>query len=212
MDSAFRSNLPCNAQALWPTVMMDKRVMIRILAISGSLRSQSSNTTLLAAASLLAPAGVEIAAYRGLGELPQFNPDLEGREAPEVLGYRQQLKEADGVLISSPEYAHGVPGALKNALDWVVGSGELVNKPVALWNASPRSTYAQASLSETLTVMSARLIPQACITLPLWDKTLSAEGIATHSQISPLLFESLHELLRAIPKEPEPSRGNNTPG
>jgi len=172
--------------------------MTRILAISGSLRSRSSNTFLLEAAALLAPEGVEITVYRGLGNLPHFNPDLEGLESAAALQYRRQLQEADGVLISSPEYAHGVTGVMKNALDWVVGSGELVNKPVALWNASLRSTHAHASLLETLTVMSARIIPQACITLPHWDKTLDAAGIVSHVQISRLLRESIDELVRAI--------------
>ena len=172
--------------------------MTRILAISGSLRSRSSNTSLLEAAALLAPEGVEITIYRGLGNLPHFNPDLEGLESDAPLQYRRQLQDADGVLISSPEYAHGVPGVMKNALDWVVGSGELVNKPVALLNASLRSTHAHTSLLETLTVMSARVIPQACITLPHWDKTLDAPGIVSHLQISWLLRESIDELVRAI--------------
>jgi NAD(P)H-dependent FMN reductase len=175
--------------------------MTRILAISGSLRSHSSNTALLEAAALVAPQGVEITVYGGVGNLPHFNPDLEDMESPTVSEYRRQLQKADGVLISSPEYAHGVPGVMKNALDWVVGSGELVNKPVALLNASLRSTYAQASLLETLTVMSARVIPQACITFPHWDKTLDAAGIASHAQISRLLRESLDELIRAIRRE-----------
>jgi len=87
---------------------------------------------------------------------------------------------------------------MKNALDWVVGSGELVNKPVALLNASLRSTHAHASLLETLTVMSARVIPQACITLPHWDNTLDAAVIVSHVQISRLLRESIDELVRAI--------------
>lgn len=172
--------------------------MTRILAISGSLRSRSSNTSLLEAAALLAPEGVEITVYRGLGNLPHFNPDLEGLEPAAALQYRRQLQDAGGVLISSPEYAHGVPGVMKNALDWVVGSGELVGKPVALLNASLRSTHAHASLLETLTVMSARVIPQACITLPHWDKTLDAPGIASHVQISLLLRGSIEELVRAI--------------
>jgi len=87
---------------------------------------------------------------------------------------------------------------MKNALDWVVGTGELVNKPVAGLNASPRSTHTHASLVETLTVMSARVIPQACITFPHWDKTLDAPAIASHGEISRLLREALEELLRAI--------------
>src|SRR5438105_3807739 len=105
---------------------------MQILGISGSLRRVSSNTALLRAASLLAPQGVEITLYDGLGDLPPFNPDLEGAEPPSVLDFRARIQEADGVLISSPEYAHGVPGVLKNALDWLVGSEkiEIVGKPV----------------------------------------------------------------------------------
>ena len=113
---------------------------MRILAISGSLRAGSSNSTLLEAASVLAPASVEFRIYRGLGDLPHFNPDLDTDPPhPAVLDFRNQLSWADGVAISTPEYAHGVPGTLKNALDWVVGSGEFFEKPVFLLNASPRN-------------------------------------------------------------------------
>ena len=94
---------------------------MRFLAISGSLRLASSNTALLRAAALVAPEGVEIILYRGLGDLPHFNPDLEAAEPPSVTEFREQVRISDGLLISSPEYAHGVPGVLKNALDWLVG-------------------------------------------------------------------------------------------
>src|SRR5689334_3710681 len=168
--------------------------MIRILAISGSLRRFSSNTTLLQAAARLAPPGVEITLYDGLAELPHFNPDLEGSEPATVVNFREQIKGSDGVLISSPEYAHGVPGALKNALDWVVGSGELVGKPVALLNASPRSTHAQASLIETLTVMTAVLVAEASITVPLLGKKIHEDGIAS----DPLFAEPLRAAIEAF--------------
>ncbi|MEY2616468.1 MAG: hypothetical protein QOH78_2241 [Verrucomicrobiota bacterium] len=93
---------------------------MRILAISGSLRSTSSNTTVLRAAQILAPPGVEVILYESLGVLPHFNPDLDGDEPPQlVLELRSEVGLADGLLISSPEYAHGVPGSLKNALDWL---------------------------------------------------------------------------------------------
>jgi NAD(P)H-dependent FMN reductase len=141
---------------------------LRLLAISGSLRAKSSNGSLLMAAEALAPKGMAIVLYGGLGELPLFNPDLdEDPGPPAVIDLRTQIRAADGVIVSSPEYAHGVPGAMKNALDWLVGSGELVEKPVALWNASPTSTYAHAALVEILTVMSARLLPEASIAIPL---------------------------------------------
>jgi NAD(P)H-dependent FMN reductase len=172
--------------------------MIRIIAISGSLRTQSSNTTILKAAAMLAPNDVSISLYEALGMLPHFNPELEETEDAAVLDFRRRIRESAGVLISSPEYAHGVPGTLKNALDWIVGTGELVDKPVALINASPSSTYAYASLSETISVMSARLVKDACVTLPFWNKTLDAGGIADHPELSPLLRRALEELIRAI--------------
>lgn len=99
---------------------------MRILAISGSLRAASSNTILLNAAAALAPENVEVVVYRGLGDLPHFNPHLDkGPVPPAVTDFRTQLGKSSGVIISSPEYAHGVPGVLKNGLDWLVASGEL---------------------------------------------------------------------------------------
>jgi len=172
--------------------------MIRILAISGSLRRSSSNTTLLRAAANLAPKGVEITLYDGLAGLPHFNPDLEGSEPSAVLEFRVQLERSDGVLISSPEYAHGVPGSLKNALDWVVGSGELDDKPVALLNASLMATYAQASLNETIAVMSARVIKEASLTIPLQGKHLDESGIAADPELSPLVLAAITEFATAI--------------
>lgn len=171
---------------------------MNLLAISGSLRAVSSNTTLLKAMRSLAPEEVKITLYEGLDRLPHFNPDLEGAEPTSVLAFRALLQASDGVLISSPEYAHGVPGALKNALDWVVGSGELVEKPVALLNTSPRSAFAQASLTETLTVMTARLIPAASIAVPLAGKNLDEAGILADPQLAPALSAALHRFLQAI--------------
>ena len=136
--------------------------MVRIVAISGSLRHASSNATLLRALARVAPPDVEVVLYDGVGELPHFNPDLdeEGTEPPAtVAALRRLLIDADAIVISSPEYAHGVPGTLKNMLDWLVSTGELVGKPVALLNASPvGGEYAQSSLAETLRTMNWRLI------------------------------------------------------
>src|SRR2546425_6156409 len=99
---------------------------MQILAVSGSLRAVSKNTAILEAARLLAPPRVEITLYTGLDTLPHFNPDLDtpdGRSGPEaVADWRAGVAQADGLLISSPEYAHGLPGTLKNALDWLVSS------------------------------------------------------------------------------------------
>jgi len=165
--------------------------MMRILAISGSLRSASSNTILLNAAATLAPEIVEVI-YRELASLPHFNPDLDNDAVSSaVTDFRFRLCKSSGVVISSPEYAHGVPGVLKNALDWLVRSGELYEKPVALFSASPRATFAQASLTETLKVMTARLISEASITVPLLGKGFDEPKIISDPDLSRTLRSAL---------------------
>lgn len=164
---------------------------MKVLAISGSLRAASLNTMLLRVVARLAPPGISVVLFDGLGRLPLFNPDIEAISQPEVANFQAQLLAADAVLIASPEYAHGVTGAMKNALDWMVGSEAFVNKPVALLNLSPRAVHAQASMKETLTVMSARVIEQASITLPLLGSHLEEEDIVSHLAISSMLGEVL---------------------
>jgi NAD(P)H-dependent FMN reductase len=157
---------------------------MQFLAISGSLRAASTNSSLLRAAAILAPEDVTINFYDELGGLPHFNPDMDNAPPSSISRFRQQLRSAAGVIISTPEYAHGVPGALKNALDWLVASGELYEKPVALFSASPRANYAHASLAETLNVMTARVVSEACIVLPLIGKNLDKYGIISEPNIS----------------------------
>jgi chromate reductase len=136
-----------------------------ILAISGSLRGASSNTELLKTVTRAMPTSAEMRLFEGLGNLPAFNPDIE--PAPEsVSAFRTLIAAADAVAISTPEYAHGVPGVLKNALDWLVGSGELYRKPVVLLHRSDRGEYAQASLREILTIMGAEIVFDAVIKIP----------------------------------------------
>ncbi|MDF3290830.1 NADPH-dependent FMN reductase [Streptomyces silvisoli] len=142
-----------------------------LLAISGSLRAASSNGVLLGAVLELARAGGwDGTAVAGIGELPLFNPDLDGVDAiaPEAVdALRQAVARADAVVIVSPEYAHGVPGALKNALDWLVSSAEFVDKPVAVITASASGgAYANAQLRETLRMMTATVVEGACLTVP----------------------------------------------
>ena len=174
---------------------------VQILAISGSLRAASSNTALLQALARLAPAGVAITLYDGLAALPPFNPDLdaEGVALPAPVGeLRTLVGNADGLVISSPEYAHGVPGSLKNALDWLVGSLEFPGKPVALLAASPHARFAQASLAETLTVMSARLVHEASATAPLPSNRLGVEEMLADAAIRGALEAALTTFVQAI--------------
>jgi chromate reductase, NAD(P)H dehydrogenase (quinone) len=174
------------------------RGTVRFLAISGSLRAGSSNTGVLQAIASVAPAAVEIVSFRGLAEIPAFNPDLDVEPGPlPVEFFRSELKRSQAVLISTPEYVHGLPGSLKNALDWIVRSGELYEKPIALINPSPRSTFAQAALTEVLNTMSARIIQEACLTLPM-SSPLTPPGILADSQLSSMLRSSVETLLRSV--------------
>lgn len=175
---------------------------MRLLAISGSLRAGSSNTTLLEAAKLVAPNGVEVVVYDGLAELPAFNPDLdtmEGDGLPAPVGeLRALVGNADGILICSPEYAHGIPGSLKNALDWLVGSVEFPFKPVALLKANAHSVHAQAQLAEVLTTMNARIVEEASVTIALPSRDMSAEAIAGIAPLADALREAIDALREAI--------------
>jgi len=172
---------------------------MRILAISGSLRAASSNTSALKAAALLAPAGTELVLYGELGGLPHFNPDLDGDAPPAIVqALRREVGLSDGLLISSPEYAHGIAGALKNALDWLVASLEFPGKPVALISASARAVHAEAQLREILATMSARLVGTASIALPLLGRNLDAHGILADPALSAELRAAMRSFVDAI--------------
>jgi NAD(P)H-dependent FMN reductase len=125
------------------------------LAIPGSLRAASTNAALLRALARNAPAGCGVVLYDGLARLPVFNPDDEGERTPaEAARLIESVSAADGVIVSCPEYAHGVPGGLKNALDWLVSREAAVGKPAMLVHASPRSAHARAALAEIMRTMS----------------------------------------------------------
>ncbi|WP_297914484.1 NADPH-dependent FMN reductase [Thiomonas sp.] len=140
---------------------------MHILAVAGSLRAASINAAFCRAASRLAPADAPIAVYDRLGDLPLFNPDREA-DAPEpARHWRRAVGGADALLIASPEYAHGVSGVMKNALDWLVGEESFVGKPVALVNTSPRAHHAHDALLEILRTMSAHVVESASPSIAL---------------------------------------------
>jgi chromate reductase len=182
--------------------MMERRV--RVLAISGSLRQHSLNTELLRAAAILMEGSAEFTFYSGLDRLPHFNPDLdhEGALPPhEVRNLRTHVAAADALLISSPEYAHGVPGSLKNALDWLVSGSEIVGKPTGLLNASARSEHAHTALEETLRTMSAALVDEAVKVIPLDDRRMRAMNIAADYTIAGYIQEAVASLVASIAVE-----------
>lgn len=130
---------------------------VQVLALAGSLRAKSSNAALLRAAAKLAPEGVGVRVFGGLASLPAFDPDLAaaGREPLSVLHFRAAVAAAHALFVCTPEYAYGVPGALKNALDWLVSSGVANDKPVLLLSASPSFTGGQHALDAFRLIFSA---------------------------------------------------------
>jgi NAD(P)H-dependent FMN reductase len=135
---------------------------MKILGICGSLQSRSGNLALLNVAVASTPPGVEVVLFDGLRELPHFNPDIEASGAPEsVMRWRRALAESDAVLIASPEYGFSLPGVLKNGIDWVIGSGELEGKIVAITAAVPapeRGRRGLQALRDTLSAVRATIV------------------------------------------------------
>jgi chromate reductase len=180
-------------------ISVDTQAPVRILAIAGDLRPASSKSALVGAVERLArDTRMEVSIYRDIDTLPPFDPDLDGHYAPAtVASFRAALQACDAVLISSPESAHGVHGVMKNALDWVADSGDLVDKPIALINASGRARHAWGSLSETSAVMSAHVILEAWITVPLDGRDSGTNGTGGHADLSTALTSAIEALALA---------------
>jgi chromate reductase, NAD(P)H dehydrogenase (quinone) len=172
--------------------------VVKILAISGSLRANSSNTSLLRALIGFAPDRVQISIYPSIGDLPHFNPELDDdRDLLTVENWRSQLRSADGILFCTPEYAHSVPGVLKNALDWIVSSGEFMHKPTAVISASPApdgGSKANAALVQTLRVMMADIPASAILCIP----AVSAKLNDRSEIVDPQTAKSLESLLATL--------------
>jgi chromate reductase len=179
---------------------------IEIAAICGSLQERSSNGVLLQAAIASVPAGVSVTEFRSLGAVPACNPEIDGDgpEAPAaVWEWRSLLRCSDGLLIVSPEYGHSMPGVLKNALDWVVGSGELSGMPIGLITASPMATgglRAQIALIQTLLAQAAYI--DATLAIP-GVKSKVRDGELVHKPTARRLGETMAALAESVRERPE---------
>jgi len=194
-----------NARAHATTPGDKRSILTKILALSGSVRRDSTNSALLRAASEAAPQDVAFMLYEGMVALPIFSPDHTDPLPPGPAALREALQACDGVLISAPEYAHGVPGGLKNLLDWVVGWGELAETPVALWQASVYGDHAKAALAEILKTMSMRIVPEAALTMHLRGKKPSEmEPILCLPETQLALQQALITFAGSIHARPRP--------
>lgn len=177
---------------------------MRVLAISGSLRAGSSASALARALGDLAPAGTTVTLYDELESIPPFHPDRdrEGDVAPApVARLRAALTAADAVVLSTPEYAFGVPGVLKNALDWTVASGDFADKPTAAVSSSPSDLggdKAYASLLLTLGAMQARVPTNGGLIVPFVRKKLAADGTVSDDATRAALRTLIDELAALV--------------
>ena len=134
--------------------------VMQVLLVCGSLQRTSANRAALdVARAVLSANGVEVSVFEGLGLIPPLNPDRDGNPGEVVLAFRAQIGLADAVLIAAPEYAGAIAGVVKNALDWVVGSGDLYGKPVALLSAGTSGgIFARRDLVRTLSWQGAHVV------------------------------------------------------
>ena len=170
---------------------------LKLLALSGSLRRDSYNTAALEALREIAPNNIELVIGE-IKDLPLFNPDLEDSPIPALQELKSHLAEAAGLIIASPEYAHGISGPMKNALDWLVSGVEFPNKPIMLINTSPRASHALEALKEVLATMSGIIIESACLSVPLLSSKLNKDGILANGEISNTLRDGLMQFCNQI--------------
>lgn len=150
---------------------------MKILAVSGSARRLSTNTALLRAMQTIAPREIAIYVFDGIGDLPVFSPDLEGPNLPDgVRSFIQMISDSDGLLICSPEYVRGIPGGLKNAIDWLVSGNQVIGKPIALAHASHRGNDMLAALRTVLSTISSNFSENLFYQLPVMKETPESIG------------------------------------
>lgn len=169
--------------------------MIRIFAVSGSLRTVSTNSALVRWYSDLAPPECEVDVYDRLSELPHFNPDIEDCGNRAVRDLVARVRDSDAFIVSTPEYAHGMPGSLKNCLDWLVGTDAFIEKPFALLTACPRSIHAPASLIEVLNTMSGIHVPDADVTVDLKRNPDKTEEMTSDPEATNRLVDAMSTLI-----------------
>ena len=175
---------------------------IKILAISGSLRQDSSNYRVINKIASIVPDNIEFNIFKDLGKLPHF----DGEEGYELVDeWRKQIQEADGVLICTPEYAFGVPGSLKNALDWTVSSGDFYDKPVALITASSVGDKGHASLLQTLMAITAKMNDDTKLLIPFIRAKFNEKG-----ELNAETFTAVESVLKNLVQLIEESKTNET--
>jgi chromate reductase, NAD(P)H dehydrogenase (quinone) len=181
---------------------MESTKQIHILGISGSLRADSTNTAILRYFGDCLPTGISFKIFEGLDQIPHFSPGIA--ETSAIVNWKSALRAANAIVICTPEYAFGVPGTLKNALDWTVATGDLNDKPVIAISASPLSSggdKALASLLLTLTALGARKNEDSFLSIPNIKTKIGPDGQVLDSSLLPALQTKADQLWALLSKE-----------
>jgi chromate reductase len=195
----MNSNSPFTAHYSPLTTEMQASKNKTIFAISGSLRAGSSNHNILRFLSKMTPPGIHFNIYDNLAQIPPFDPGLDHESPPDaVFELRSFIKHADAIIICTPEYAYGVPGQLKNSLDWTVSSGSLVDKPLALITASTGGENAHAALLLILGALSANVLKDATLLIPFIRSKIDGNENIIDSETKDSLIKIFSELLKAM--------------
>ena len=175
---------------------------INIIAISGSSRKKSSTLKALNSLNKFVPSNVNYEIYNGIDKLPHFNRELDNDNPPaEVEVYRELLSRADGVIICTPEYIKGVPGVLKNALEWLVSSAELYAKPVAVITASYDGENAHQALQLNLSMVNANVFDGGALLISGENNRLNEDGEFIKDEVNSSLKLLIAKLLEEINKK-----------
>lgn len=151
--------------------------MKKIFAISGSTKAASTNGLYIKAIAHLLGEDFGVSNFPSIADIPHFNPDLDLENPPEsIQDLRFKIQQADGVIISTPEYAMGLPGSLKNLLDWTVSSASLSGKPVLALVASTQGEKAHQSIIDILTVLEAGV---SALLIPFAKAKINSEALVT---------------------------------
>ncbi len=169
----------------------------KIIALCGSNKKKSLQRNYIEAFALLSKDIFEIEVYNDLDQMPHFNPDLDNEKPPEkIIHFRNALKSADGILICTPEYAMGIPGTLKNAIDWTVSSCEFSHKPTALITASSMGEKGHAALIEVLKIIEADITEETQLLISFAKTKINPLNEITNA----LTLNALIQLIAAFKK------------
>ncbi|NOY74064.1 MAG: NAD(P)H-dependent oxidoreductase [Gammaproteobacteria bacterium] len=176
---------------------------MNLLAISGSVRKGSYNLAFLRAMKKLCSKDTSVTVYDQIKEIPIFDPDVDDNNVPDSIGSLiSMMRKADGVIISTPEYAHGVPGALKNTLDWLVSSEALILKPMVVTSVSTSGLGGVRSHSALILILSAmntNVVVEGSMNIPYakikFDESMNLTDDVTKKAIG-VLFLAMKQAIK----------------